>query len=197
MTPETRRARRAEIAEAAFAVLTETGQGGLSMLAVARRARASNETLYRWYGDKTGLLRALIVHRASEVAAEVDAVLIGGGAAETVLEGVGTLLLEAWTEARWLALCRAAAADDTGALGQAADAAWRDLIVPRVVQLFVRLRAAGRLRGAPEAAAALWLDLLTGNWALRAVLGARLAPDRRARVARLARAAEVVLGRAA
>lgn len=193
MTPESRRAREAEIAEAGFAILVEKGAGGFSMLAVARQARASNETLYRWYGDKTGLLRALIVHRAAAVAAEVDAVLIGGGSAADILDRVGALLLDVWTEPRWLALVRVAAADDTGGLGREVDAVWRGWIVPRVVQLFVRLRAAGLLYDAPESAAALWLDVLAGDWGLRAVLGALPTPDAAARTARVVRAAAAVV----
>lgn len=196
MTPESRRAREAEIAEAGFAVLSESGQSGFSMLAVARRARASNETLYRWYGDKAGLLRALIEHHACEVAGRVDAVLIAGGAAEEVLDRVGALLLEAGTGPRWVALCRAAAAaPPEDGLGAQMDAAWQGWIVPRVVQLFVRLRAARQVRVPAEVAAAQWLDLLAGDWVLRAVLGAKPPPDLPMRAARVARAAEAVLVR--
>lgn len=184
MIPEARQARAAEIAEAGFAVLAECGVAGWTMIAVARRARASNETLYRWYGDKTGLLRAMVVQEAAAVAARVDAALIAGGAVEAVLARVGAVLLEAQAGPRWVALCRAAAGDGEGALGVEIDAAWRGWIVPRVVQVFVRLRAAGRLSEAPEEAATLWLEVLAGGEVLRAVLGLPRAPDVAARVAR-------------
>lgn len=196
MTSDARRAREARIVAAAFAVLAEQGLGGLSMLAVARRARASNETLYRWYGDKAGLLRVLAIHRSREVAAEVDAVLIAGGAPEAVLDRVGALLLEVWMEPRWVELCRAAAAQAGNGLGAELDATWRGWVVPRVVQLFVRLRASGQLREPVEAAAALWLDLLAGDWALRAVLGGLPPPDEEMRAARVARASGAVLRQA-
>ena len=43
MREETRRQRQEQIEQAAYAVLEEKGYGGTSMLAIARRARASNE----------------------------------------------------------------------------------------------------------------------------------------------------------
>ncbi|MEQ8740678.1 MAG: helix-turn-helix domain-containing protein, partial [Hoeflea sp.] len=61
MREETRAARQAQIEQAAYEVLEEKGYAATSMLAIAKRARASNETLYNWYGDKTGLFRALVV----------------------------------------------------------------------------------------------------------------------------------------
>ncbi len=48
-------------------MLDAKGYAGASMLAIARQAKASNETLYNWYGDKNGLFRALVVRNAGEV----------------------------------------------------------------------------------------------------------------------------------
>jgi AcrR family transcriptional regulator len=67
MRDENRAARQEKIEEAAYAVLEAKGYAGTSMLAIARAARASNETLYNWYGDKTGLFKALVVRNAEEV----------------------------------------------------------------------------------------------------------------------------------
>ena len=72
MTDTSREARTHQIANAAYALLEERGYGGMSMLAVAKRARASNETLYRWFGDKTGLFRALIEINARSVTERLD-----------------------------------------------------------------------------------------------------------------------------
>ena len=60
MRDEKRAARAEEIETAAYGVLEAKGYDGLTMLAVARAAKASNEMLYRWYGDKQGLIEALI-----------------------------------------------------------------------------------------------------------------------------------------
>ena len=47
--------REEEIEAAAYRLLEERGFAGTGMQAIAQAAHASNETLYRWYGDKTGL----------------------------------------------------------------------------------------------------------------------------------------------
>nr|MEC9418796.1 TetR family transcriptional regulator [Pseudomonadota bacterium] len=54
MRAEARERRKAAIEAAAIELLLDQGYDNLSMLAVAKKAKASNETLYRWYGDKTG-----------------------------------------------------------------------------------------------------------------------------------------------
>lgn len=41
----------------------------------ARQARASNETLYSWYGDKQGLFKALVTRNAAKVKALLEAEL--------------------------------------------------------------------------------------------------------------------------
>ncbi|MCP4433742.1 MAG: TetR/AcrR family transcriptional regulator, partial [Gammaproteobacteria bacterium] len=52
---EIRSARQYRIEEATYELLAESGYHACSMLSIAKRAKASNETLYRWYGDKVGL----------------------------------------------------------------------------------------------------------------------------------------------
>ena len=59
--------RQQQIEDAAYEVLESKGYGGTSMLGIARKARASNETLYNWYGDKQGLFQALVTRNAAEV----------------------------------------------------------------------------------------------------------------------------------
>jgi len=51
---------RDHLLESAVQVLLEHGLNGLSMIRVARLAKASKETLYRNFGDKSGLLRAAV-----------------------------------------------------------------------------------------------------------------------------------------
>lgn len=73
--------RRAALLAAARAVLAEKGYTGASMLEIARRARASKETLYSHFGDKRGLFEALILDNAAEVNAALAAALEDGAAA--------------------------------------------------------------------------------------------------------------------
>ena len=57
MKSETRTERQKQIESAAYLVLEKKGFSGASMLAIAKQAKASNETLYRWYKDKNGLVQ--------------------------------------------------------------------------------------------------------------------------------------------
>lgn len=72
-----RDARRAEILSAAAAELVEVGALGLTMAAVARRAGASKETLYAWFGGRDELLAALIERNADESMAAITKLLDG------------------------------------------------------------------------------------------------------------------------
>ena len=60
--------RQREVLDAVLALLVE-GRETLTMTAVARRARCSKETLYKWFGDRDGLLAATVRWQASRVRA--------------------------------------------------------------------------------------------------------------------------------
>lgn len=56
------------VLDAAESLLTEAGYSGLSMDAVARRARASKATVYRWWPSRARLLIAVYDRRKAELA---------------------------------------------------------------------------------------------------------------------------------
>lgn len=58
--------REQEVLSAVLDLMVEEGDG-FSMASVARRASCSKETLYRWYGDRDGLLTATVRWQASKV----------------------------------------------------------------------------------------------------------------------------------
>ena len=58
--------RQQAVLDAALALLVEEGDQ-LTMTAVARRASCSKETLYKWFGDRDGLLTATVQWQASKV----------------------------------------------------------------------------------------------------------------------------------
>jgi len=60
--------RRCEVLGAAFEVFQEKGFAGATMLAIAKRAKASKETLYSWFGSKAVLFEALILMRMKRLA---------------------------------------------------------------------------------------------------------------------------------
>lgn len=58
--------RQKDVLNAALRLLVEEGDR-LTMTAVARRASCSKETLYKWFGDRDGLLTATVQWQASKV----------------------------------------------------------------------------------------------------------------------------------
>lgn len=176
MRDEAKEARKAEIEAAAYRLLGEKGFQNMSMLAVAKAAKASNETLYRWYGDKAGLFRALIEANADRVAGQLAEQLDSASDPEAALRDLGPLLLGMLLGDRAVALNRAAAADASGALGEALAQEGRGRVLPLIVRLFGQLVARGDLSGDPAEIARLYVDLLVGDLQIRRVTGVMEAP---------------------
>lgn len=176
MDEETRARREAVIFEAAYALLAEHGYGGTSMLRVARAAKASNETLYRWYGDKDGLFSAMVRDNAARTRQMLEAALEGRGGAWETLEAVAPVFLAMLLGDRAILLNRAAAADASGALGAALVAGGRETVMPLLVRLMQRLPGS---EGEEDArlAAERFLALLVGDLQIRRVIGQLPAPD--------------------
>jgi len=61
-------ARQEAVLEAVLSLMVEEGDQ-LTMAAVARRASCSKETLYKWFGDRDGLLTATVQWQAARVRA--------------------------------------------------------------------------------------------------------------------------------
>lgn len=83
-------ATEAAILDAAEAIVAEKGIGGLSMEAVARRARAGKATLYRWWPSRGALLMA-VYERQKQIGAYPDT-----GSLEGDVEAVLRLLFAHW-----------------------------------------------------------------------------------------------------
>ena len=177
MREDKRSIRQQQIESAAYEVLESKGYSGTSMLSIARRAKASNETLYNWYGDKQGLFQALVTRNAAEVKTLLEEELKTDNDALSILELLGPKLLTLLTGDRAVALNRAAAADSSGELGATLSAAGREAVFPLLKQVLERARRDGQL-DFPETGAAvgLYLDLLIGDLQIRRVIGRQGAP---------------------
>jgi AcrR family transcriptional regulator len=165
--------RRAAIEAAAYDVLRERGYRRASMLTIAKRAGASNQTLYRWYGSKQGLFAALI-RRNTEVAVRALAVTEGHDL-DARMQAFGVALLTLLTGARAVALNRAAAADasETGELGQALARSGRDHVVPLLRAVLMAAQEDGELNLVDlDEAAERYVTLLVGDLQIRRVTGA-------------------------
>lgn len=172
MREDTRNQRQQQIEEAAYRVLERKGFAGATMLAIAREAKASNETLYGWYGDKTGLFRALVARNAQTLRDELQARIARNALPMESLAVIGPALIALLTHPRAIALNRAAAADPGGVLARTIAEAGRETVGPLIVQLLVNARERGELAFSnPEAAFALYLDLLVGDLQHRRVIG--------------------------
>ncbi|MCW2307805.1 TetR/AcrR family transcriptional regulator [Rhodobium gokarnense] len=174
---ETRRdEKKKAIREAAYALLVEKGYKAASMLEIARRASASNETLYRWYGNKQGLFREMVEENASGVRELIDGALAEGAPLMETLSRLGPLLLKLVTGERAVALNRAAAADvhETGTLGPTIAASGRQTIVPMIADLIRKASDGGEVAcGDPDEAAEIFVALLIGDVQIACVIGAR------------------------
>ncbi len=102
--------RRREVLGFGLKVLIERGWRGTSMIAIARAASASKETLYNWFGDKAGFFGEMI----RENATVLDQALPEDFAAMPLEEGLhafGRELLRLVTGEASVALNRAAIAE--------------------------------------------------------------------------------------
>ena len=174
-----REARERAVLDTAMAELVEHGVEKMTMLSVAKRAGASKETLYSWFGNRDGLLRALIERNADTSAERVAAALgsttdraagstddgdgdstddVDGDPLE-ILTGYATGLLTLLTAAPSVALNRAAMSDPE--LATVLLQGGRHRVGPIVERFLADQAAAGRLQ----------LALATGR-GLRAALRA-------------------------
>ena len=177
MRDENRSLRQDPIETAAYRMLEEKGFAGTSMQGIARKARASNETLYNWYGDKQGLFKALVTRNAAEVKSLLEAELSGARDGLSILRLFGPKLLMVLLGDRAIALNRAAAADPSGALGATLSQAGRESVFPLVVKVLEVARQEGQLAfDHTETAVGLYFDLLIGDLQIRRVIGRLPAP---------------------
>ena len=179
MREDKRSLRQKQIEKAAYEVLEAKGYGGTSMLGIAKQARASNETLYKWYGDKQGLFQALVTRNAEEVKCHLEAELKTDNDALSILGTLGPKLLELLTGDRAVALNRAAAADSSGDLGATLSKAGREAIFPMLEQVLLRAKKERQLAFEHSGeVVGLYLDLLIGDQQIRRVIGRLPSPSK-------------------
>lgn len=174
MTTPKQVARRERIEEAAYAVLRETSYKSASLLAIAKRASASNETLYNWYGNKQVLFRSLIEANAGEARKLLEDALRQARDPLETLGLLGPVLLTLVTGDKAVALNRAAAGDvnDTGTLGQSIAQFGRNTIMPLVGDLLRTASQDGLIAcDDPAEAADIYVRLLIGDLQVRRIVG--------------------------
>ena len=107
---ETWTPRQGEVLEAALSLLVAGGDK-LTMNGVARIAHCSKETLYKWFGDRDGLLVATVQWQAAKVGVpRLDRAHLDANELRRVVETFGLALLKVIAGAHSVALNRVAIA---------------------------------------------------------------------------------------
>ena len=168
MNEDERQERHNAISRAAYALLAEHGYAGASMLRIASAAKASNETLYRWYGNKDGLFRAMVEDNATETRHLLEEALEEQADPHATLERIAPVFLAMLLGDKAVLLNRAAAADPTGKLGAAISTNGRGQVMPLLDQLMQRICTD---TGIPSSEATGWfLSLLVGDLHVRRII---------------------------
>ncbi|PXF28715.1 hypothetical protein WH50_24810 [Pokkaliibacter plantistimulans] len=115
-TAEAQQERRQAILSTALDLLQSQGYTATSMLAIARDAGASKETLYSWFGNREGLFVQLI---EQHIAQHLTPLLSASVSDAAVLPVHLRAVLAFWLSPATLALTRAAISETNPALAQA------------------------------------------------------------------------------
>ena len=149
------------------------------MLEVARRASASKETLYAWFGDKPGLFQSVIRRNAETVRTVLEDHLDGEAPVQSVLVDFGRALATLLLGESAVAINRAAISEARTApdLARILTDAGREAMLPLFVEYLERCRARGVLRfDDPMETAVTFIGLLLGDAQVRRLLGVMEAP---------------------
>ena len=143
--------RQSEVLEAALGLLVEGGERAITTAGLARAANCSKESLYKWFGDRDGVLSAMIAFQASKVRAPAGRPAVQQPAAEfrADLISFGIDLLSVLSGPTSLALNRLAIGQtnsEGSKLGDLLVARGRRAVSARAKALLESGRRAGHLR---------------------------------------------------
>jgi len=164
-------AQRKAILEAAGEVFLERGYAGASIDAVVERAGGSKATVYALFGNKEGLLTALVAQGAENLAALVDALPVGATFEES-LHRIGRTYLDLILTPKRVALYRLVAGE-AGRSPEIGDIFYRtgpEAVAKRVAEFFRDAAARGLVEAPePEHLAHFFIDALRGDYHNRAL----------------------------
>lgn len=168
--------KRRNIEAAALEVLSEVGFKKASMLLIAKRARASNETLYAWYGSKQALFASIIEENSKDLKDALKSASFDRHEPERALGEIGRLLLSFTTTEKAIIMNRAAVADvsETGQLAEAIEKHARAPIIARLVDIMQRFEFSenGTQDKSALRVAGTFVGLLIGEVQIQQALGA-------------------------
>ena len=165
--------RRREIALVAEQVFFETGFAETTMQAIAARAGASKETLYRHFGSKEELFAEIVSNRAGSWLEDLDEKFTTPGSVPEVLRNIGLKMLESILTEDAISLCRTVVAEsarnpELGALFIAAGPA---RVRTRLAEFLAAASERGELRCAdPTCAARLYIGSIMSSFHLHCLV---------------------------
>ena len=163
--------RRNEILDAAFEEFSKHGYAGASMAAIARRARASKETLYAWFENKETLFNTLLASRLDGIASRVTAVAERDPSPASVLSAIAedVIRLELATAPLGQAMGAGESTEKALRLLGQTIGEWR----ARFVGYILECRAAGAIAfdDDPFEMVSLFVAMAQGEWGLRLATG--------------------------
>jgi len=158
-------AQREAILQAASEVFLERGYAGASIDAVVERAGGSKATVYALFGNKEGLLTALVAQGAESLAAFMDA-LPAGASLEENLRAIGRSYLQLILQPKRIALYRLVSGE-SGRCPQIGDIFYRtgpQAVALRVAEFFRAAAARGLMQiDDPERLAHFFIDAVRGD----------------------------------
>lgn len=176
MREENRKVRHDAITAAAYSILAIKGYDGASMLSIAKAAKASNETLYRWYGDKRGLFEAMVRDNAADTEERLKFAIAQGDEPLSALVRVAPIFLTMLLGDKAVLLNRAAAADPSGELGMAISAGGRNIVQPLFVSLVKEVNGVDERNS--QKMTGILLGLLVGDLQIKRVIGVSPKPTK-------------------
>jgi len=174
-------ARRLQILRATLRLLRCHG-AGVTTAQIAAEAQCSKETLYNWFGDRDGIILALVHEQARGMREAMEGCFKSlEGDIESQLKSSAVLLLDIMTGDAAVAVNRVAmaqACQDSSQLGQAVLADWNEQVAEPFILLFQQGNESGELAvHSPLDAFENLVGLLVGDRQRRLLLGEEMRPD--------------------
>jgi len=174
-------AREQEVLSVVLDLMVEEGDG-FSMASVAKRASCSKETLYRWYGDRDGLLTATVQWQASKVVMpKLDDDNLSLEAFSDTLNEFATSWLTVLTSDVSIALNRLAVAhagNNKSSLGQIVLENGPYAMRTRLLPIFLKGQKSGLINVRGDEAFRLFFGLVIADAQIRALLGDEKKPSK-------------------
>lgn len=171
---ERRIARRQAILDAAESLFLEHGYPSVSLSAIVQRSGGSLATIYQMFGNKQGLLRAVVDRSNDEYLKDLDTLLASGLPPRRILEEFALRYLALTTTPRKIAFMRLVIVESLTDpdFGEAFDNDMQLKYITRLASLFESWNARGIAQiDRPRHAAELYFAMLLCNLPIRFMLG--------------------------